>query len=561
MGKEAVTNEGEREHAAEGAAGAAAPPVQQLSLSRRRAKHPMSPAEACEIISNAWRRRLEREHRLLEELKEAATLLRNEAACVVQSCFRGFLLRKALGEELQTTVIRWKNPPPGKRHEAEVSIPDPPKWTKKIPMHFCPVRQTYVCPVPVVKGRLLVRLLVDDKAVPLQPFTTEGEDPAARPGVLLLPGSSLRDRIAPQYPWKAARQWLQQQQLQHEQRLQLQELPETQEQLKEQQLKLQEQQEASIPGQAAQHFLEKGELEAPMRPPRRLGPGLLGSGAAQEDAWSSSQYESNVYSWGAPCRPPWSPNSSSSEERELSPLQRRPSWASGARLNKGRPARLPPRWRQYEQQQQQQQDREQDGQGQQRQQQQQQQHSQQQGCSQHQHERMPTPSSNSNSSATWSEAENAGSLYSPTNSSGEPTAAAAAAAAAGAAATSKTTAATAATASVAVSTSCVDASRGLCSPELPTAPSYWAVCHSIDSPRALSPTEEISVTPMSTSVSQQQRWEQPQHKFSLSPPEAQSKDILKTPCKETNWPPRIDEDYPWRTFLRHLVKKQTGPQG
>lgn len=547
--KWAEADEGQwAEAATAGSAGGAAPRVKEQRHCRRRAKCPMSPTEACEIIGNAWRRRLERECRLLEELKEATSLLRNEAACVVQSCFRGFLLRKALGEELQTTVIRWKNPPPGKRHEAEVSIPDPPKWTKKIPMHFCPVRQAYVCSVPVVKGRLLVRFLVDNKAFPVHPDTTKGANPANSPGVLLLPGSSLGERIAPQYPWKEARRWLQQQQLQHEQRLQELENQEQQKQLREadeEQLKPQERQkpqEASTPSQEAQYFLEKGALEAPLRPPRRFDAGLLGSSDISS-SWNSSRNEQNVYSWGAPCRPPFSPTGSSgtSEERELSPLQKRPSWASGARLDQERQARVPPRWRQQQQQHRQQQGQEQEQQTERQGQQGQQQHHspEEYGCIQHRYEG-PWAFPSSSKSADYSDAEDIGFPCSPISSSGK---------AATREATTQTTTTMATTGSAGFSTCCGEVSQSLCSPQLPAAPSSWAFCPSSRySPRGLSPRGELPVTPLSTPVSQQQPWGQPLHRWSLSPLLGKSKAPQEVLRKEEEWHTLADEEFEWNSW-------------
>ncbi|CDJ47345.1 hypothetical protein, conserved [Eimeria brunetti] len=486
--------------------------------------------------------------------------------------FLGFLLRKALGEELQTTVIRWKNPPPGKRHEAEVSMPDPPKWTKKIPMHFCPVRQAYVCPVPVVKGRLLVRFLVDDKVFPFQPMRTKDGDRGDSPGLLLLPGRSLGERIAPQYPWKAARRWLQQQQQQHEQKLQQQDLPEqeekqhgdvaAQQQVQPQERRQQQQRLTLAAGLGAQHCLEKGALEAPLRPPRRFGVGLLGSSDSVSSWSGTNRNERNVYSWGAPCRPPWTPVSSSSEERELSPLQRRPSWASGARLNQERQDRVPPRWRQHEMDDpevEQQKER----QGQDRQQQQQQQHRQQPGGSQQQHNEGLWAANNSSESSNCPEARDVGFLSSPTSSSKE--------------AETKEAAETtqekiAATGSAAVSTSYGEASRGVCTPQLPAASSYWAFCRSssssTDSLRGPSPRGDLYLSPLSSPGCLQQRPGPSLHRCSLSPLLSESRASLETPCKQGEWPRLTDEEYSWNSWPWGLSDSRglpsiriTGPPG
>lgn len=293
-----------------------------------------------------------------------------------------------------------------------------------------------------------------------------------------------------------------------------------------------------------------------MRPPRRFGVGLLGS-PEMPSSWSSTRNEQNVYSWGAPCRPPWSNGSSSSEERELSPLQKRPSWASGARLNQGRQVRVPPRWRQHQQQQQrEQQDQQQEQhreQGQQRQQHQQE-HSNEYGSSQHQYGEGSWATPSNSKSPNCYDAEDVGFFCTSFRSSGE-------GAVTGEGTTQTTTAAlpsTAGLAATSISCSC-EAPRGLCSPQLPTVPSYWALSRSsTGSPRgSLSSSRggELPLTPLSSPFcQQQQRWGQPMHRCSFSPLLRKSRPQSNTPRKGAEWHALAEEEYPWTPWPWGLSK-------
>lgn len=285
---------------------------------------------------------LQREDDLLNELKEATRVLRNEAACVVQKHFRGFLLRKALKEELEGTVLRWPDAPPGKVHEAELSLLDRPQKGKRLTMHFCSLRKSYVCSLPFVSGRLRLRFFVDGR--PYIPQSAETAGTTER--VLLLPASPLRYRVAPRYPWKAAKQQRQQAQQQGRQHNEHQ-----------QQQRLQPQQAEGSPEVWAK---QKG-VAPPFGPRRMLGGGPLAAAelakpcdasehllakpscSTEDESQSSSSYDPCSWSCSSnssitrtrSCNVSNSSNSSSSEETELSPLQNGPSWASGLRLSLG----------------------------------------------------------------------------------------------------------------------------------------------------------------------------------------------------------------------------------
>ncbi|CDJ62528.1 hypothetical protein, conserved [Eimeria necatrix] len=481
-----------------------------------------------------------------------------------QACVTRFLLRKALGEELQTTVIRWKNPPNGQKHEAEVSIPDPPRWERKIPMHFCPLRRAYVCPVPVVKGRLLVRFLVDGRAYAPHQLTKHEADIGETRGLLLLPGSSLGDRVAPRYPWKAARQWQQQQkvlllqQLDREQfqdeELQLKEQPQPQERQPEHpQQQEQNEQDSSELGQGVQSFLETGVLEAPLRPPRHFSMGLLGSPDSLSSSWNCSQEEPGAYSWGPPCRPYRDHSRSSNEDEDLSPLQKRPSWACGSRMHQGRQRHIPPRWQQHQEQQ-----RPQHQQHQQQQQlenalkmQEQEQHSHKERRNhghhsanhQHKHGGMGEYKSLSTSDSDGPEHP-----YCPDDSAGE------------SAAIETVTTATGATAgSVFTSNGNEEASRGFCSPKPPPPPSTWVLRGSFtDSPRGLSPGRAPKVAIPDIRITT----EGPQQKLGMSPDSCESDPQLSSirasqyaPCKALDWRESTDDEYPWSSWPWGLSRR------
>ncbi|XP_026192429.1 uncharacterized protein LOC34622503 [Cyclospora cayetanensis] len=297
--------------------------------------------------------------------RAVAQVLRNEAACVVQSYFRGYLLRRVLREELETTVIRWTDAPLGKKHEAEVSVCEPPHWRKKLSMHFCPLRKAYTCPVQIVKGRLRVQLLVDGRPFPPHRSLKKTASEDDTHGVLLLPGVSLGQRIAPRFPWRAARHWLQQQRPpQQLKQLEGHQRKNHEHQQRKQQL-AQVRQVHPATERDTQAWVESGSLGGPLRNPRLPAGGLLGTSEVkgifgrtadcspgshrwscdtdtQEEPPSSDTSSSHVWLWS---------NSSNGDE-ELSPLQRGPSWASGSHRSMGQQRRVPVKWMQQQHQEQ-----------------------------------------------------------------------------------------------------------------------------------------------------------------------------------------------------------------
>ncbi|OEH78060.1 hypothetical protein cyc_06316 [Cyclospora cayetanensis] len=262
----------------------------QLRKEHRTSVKPlMSAPEACAVIEKAWLRFLERERTLLAELKEVAQVLRNEAACVVQSYFRGYLLRRVLREELETTVIRWTDAPLGKKHEAEVSVCEPPHWRKKLSMHFCPLRKAYTCPVQIVKGRLRVQLLVDGRPFP--------------------PHRSLKKTVRQVHPAteRDTQAWVESGSLGGPLR---------------------------NPRLPAGGLLGTSEVKGIFGRTADCSPGSHRWSCdtdTQEEPPSSDTSSSHVWLWS---------NSSNGDE-ELSPLQRGPSWASGSHRSMGQQRRVP----------------------------------------------------------------------------------------------------------------------------------------------------------------------------------------------------------------------------
>ena len=217
--------------------------------------------------------------------------------------------------------------------------------------------------------------------------------------VLLLPEVSLGKRVAPRYPWKAARQWLQHHHsVQQQQHLQQQQPQQQQQQLLQQQQsqllqqthqpEQQEKQEQQRQQQGAAEELrgciDEGPLLPPFRPPRLPGVGLISLSRPEEapktrpSSPEKFRHSSDTEEQEAPFSPRCTWSNSSSEDEELSFLQPGPAWASGGPLKRGRCRPVPAMWQRNVQQQQQEQQQQQQQQGQQQDQQPQQQQQQQQ---------------------------------------------------------------------------------------------------------------------------------------------------------------------------------------